>query len=163
MKRLLPAILFAVAMAACGEQSPPVVPPVPMPEPEPATEPTPPPAPSGGYAAVPAPGEDLPRSQTTPGPIPLEYRHVWAIDAEDCTASPSLTRIAIAPGAIRFYEGRSVVKTADVSTDGALTLKVDHLSEGTTSEETHLLRLSAEDRALSYQRGGHTFAYTRCE
>lgn len=53
---------------------------------------------SGGYAAVPEVGEELPTSQTTPGPIPLGFRHVWAISAKDCTADPALTRIAIAPG-----------------------------------------------------------------
>lgn len=134
-----------------------------MPEPVPAPVQTPLPAPSGGYAAVPAPGEELPPSQTTPGPIPLGFRHVWAIAQKDCAADPGLTRIAIAPGAIRFYEGRSVVTRSDVSEDGVLTLEVEHAAEGTTSSETHVLRLQEGDRTLSYQRRGETFTYTRCD
>ena len=156
--------LAAVSLAACGEpQQPPVIPPVPIPEPVPAPPTTPMPAPTGGYAAVPAPGEELPTSQTTPGPVPLNFRHVWAIDAKDCRADPGLTRIAIAPGAIRFYEGRSVVTSSDVSGDGVLTLEVEHAAEGTTSSERHVLRLQDGDRTLIYQRRGETFTYTRCD
>lgn len=160
----LAALACVVTFAACGEpQQPPVIPPGPMPEPVPAPVPTPMPALSGGYAAVPGPGEELPPSQTTPGPIPLEYRHVWAIAQKDCAADPGLTRIAIAPGAIRFYEGRSVVTRSEVGEDGLLTLEVEHASEGTTSSETHVLRLQEGDRTLSYQRRGETFTYRRCD
>lgn len=162
--RLAASLICAVALASCGEpQQPPVIPAVPMPEPVPAPIPTPPPAPSGGYAAIPAPGEELPTSQTTPGPVPLNFRHVWAITSKDCTADPGLTRIAIAPEAIRFYEGRSVVTSSDVATDGTLTLEVEHAAEGMTSSETHVLRLQDGDRTLSYQRRGETFTYTRCD
>jgi hypothetical protein len=134
-----------------------------MPTPEPAPIPTPPPAPSGDYFATPADGEELPTSQTTPGPIPLEFRHVWAIEAKDCTASPGLTRIAIAPGAIRFYEGRSVVVSADVPHERTLTLEVSHSAEGQTSQETHALALSEDGRSLTYGRNGASFTYKRCD
>lgn len=134
-----------------------------MPEPEPATGPTPPPTPSGGYAAIPAPGEELPTSQTTPGPIPLEFRHVWAIEKKDCTAEPALTRMAVAPGAVRFYEGRSVVTKADMSTAGLLTLDVEHSAEGQKINETHKLKLGADERTLTYERRGATFVYARCD
>jgi hypothetical protein len=166
MIRIAAALTCAISLAACGEpQQPPVIPPVPIPEPQPApiSTPAPEPAMSGGYAAVPEVGEELPTSQTTPGPIPLGFRHVWAISAKDCTADPALTRIAIAPGAIRFYEGRSVVTRSDAATDGALTLEVEHASEGTTSSETHVLRLHEGERTLSYQRLGETFTYVRCD
>ena len=164
MIRLAAALVCIAMPAACDEpQQPPVIPPVPNPEPQPAPVPMPSPVPTGGYAAVPAPGEVLPPSQTTPGPVPLEYRHVWAMDAKDCTADPGLTRIAIAPGAIRFYEGRSVVTRSDVATDGALMLEVEHASEGTTTKETHVLRLQEGERTLSYQRRGETFTYVRCD
>jgi hypothetical protein len=164
MIRLAAALVCIAMLTACGEpQQPPIIPPVPIPEPEPAPVPTPSPVPTGGYAAVPAPGEELPPSQTTPGPVPLEYRHVWAIDAKDCAADPGLTRIAIAPGAIRFYEGRSVVTRSDVGEDDALTLQVEHAAEGMTSKETHVLRLQEGQRTLVYQRRGETFTYARCD
>ncbi len=164
MIRIAPAILFALTVAACSDpQSPPVIPPVPMPEPEPAPVPLPPPIPTGGYAAVPAPGEELPPSQTTPGPVPLEFRHVWAIDAKDCAANPGLTRIAIAPGAIRFYEGRAVVASTDLDSSGKLTLQVDHMSEGQTERQTHVLALTNDGQGMTYQRAGETFAYARCD
>lgn len=98
-----------------------------------------------------------------PGPIPLEFRHVWAIERKDCTADPALTRIAAAPGAVRFYEGRSVVAGADMSTTGLLTLDVEHVSEGQTINETHKLRLGADARTLTYERRGATFVYARCD
>ncbi len=138
MIRIAAALLCAAQLAACGEpQVPPVIPPVPMPEPKVAAAPT-------------------------PGPIPLDFRHVWAIEAKDCTAAPGLTRIAIAPGAIRFYEGRSVVTDADVAQDGSLKLNVQHAAEGQTSEETHTLKLDATGHTLTYRRRDATFTYTRC-
>jgi hypothetical protein len=121
------------------------------------------PAPDGPYFAAPQPGKELPTSQTTPGPIPLEFRHVWAIDAKDCTADPSLTRIAIAPGAIRFYEGRSVVVSSDSPHVGAVTLDVAHTAEGETSREAHVLALDSSGRTLTYLRRDQTFTYTRCD
>lgn len=164
------AILALAAAAGCGEQQqPPTVPPVPMPEPAPipvpppALPPVPAAAPTGGYAAIPAPGEELPTSQTTPGPVPLAYRHVWAMEARDCTATPGLTRIAIAPGAVRFYEGRSVVRNSDARTDGSVSLEVEHAAEGVTTPETHVLALTDNERTLRYQRRGETFTYTRCD
>ena len=134
-----------------------------MPAPDPAPIPTPPPAPTGDYFATPADGEELPTSQTTPGPIPLQFRHVWAIDAKDCTASPGLTRIAIAPGAIRFYEGRSVVVSAETPHERTATLEVTHSAEGQTSQETHALALSEDGRTLTYGRSGASFTYKRCD
>lgn len=146
---------LALALAACGEPAAP--PPAPTVETSPAL-----PESSPSYSATPAPGEELPPSQTTPGPIPLEFRHVWAIEAADCTAAPGLTRIAIAPGAIKFYEGRSEVVSANAPHDGALVLQIAHTAEGQTSNETHTLALDEAGTTLTYQRGGDTFTYTRC-
>lgn len=128
-----------------------------------ASPPTPPPAPTGPYFATPAPGEELPTSQTTPGPIPLAFRHVWAIDPKDCTADPGLTRIAVAPGAIRFHEGRAVVVTAELSGDNTLILDVDQMSEGTTSRERHTLALESGGARLRYQRRGASYSYVQCD
>jgi len=123
-----------------------------------------PPEPSSpSYAATPEPGMELPPSQTTPGPIPLEFRHVWAIEPGDCTAAPGMTRMAIAPGAIKFYEGRSEVVSANAAQDGALTLRVSHASEGQTVTETHILALDEAKTTLTYQRGGNSFTYRRCD
>lgn len=120
--------------------------------------------PPASYAATPAPGEELPPSQTTAGPVPLEFRHVWAIDAKDCSADPSLTRIAIAPGAIKFYEGRSEVTSADAPHVGAAVLHVMHASEGQTSTETHTLALDEARTTLTYKRGDNPpLTYTRCD
>lgn len=149
------ASLAVLALAACGEKpvetasvDPPAVP---------STE-TPP-----AYSATPSPGEELPTSQTTPGPIPLEFRHVWAIETADCTKEPALTRIAIAPGAVKFYEGRTEVVSASVPHEGALTMQVAHTSEGTTEQETHVLALDDTGRTLTYQRRGAEYIYTRCD
>lgn len=170
MPRIAPILTLSAGLAACGEpQQPPVVPPVPIPEPAPVPVPPPalPPVPAApttvGYAAVPAPGEELPTSQTTPGLIPLAFRHVWAINARDCAADPGLTRIVIAPGAVRFYEGQSVVSNSDARTDGSVSLEVEHAAEGVTTSETHVLRLKDNERTLTYQRRGETFTYTRCD
>jgi hypothetical protein len=154
MKQMI-ALMATAALAACGEGPPPPA------EPTPAAE-----APAPGasqYSATPAPGEELPTSQTTPGPIPLEFRHVWAIETADCTGEPGLTRIAIAPGAIRFYEGRSVVVSAEAPHEGALALQVDHMAEGQTSREAHTLALDEAKTALTYNRGGSNFTYKRCD
>jgi len=115
------------------------------------------------YAAVPAPGEELPPSQTTEGPIPLDYRYVWAIEPGDCTNDPALTRIAIAPGAVKFYEGRSEVISADTPHDGALVLNISHTSEGQTTNETHVLALDDAKTTLTYKRGENSFTYKRCD
>lgn len=149
---------MALGLAACGQkqlmaESPPAAAP-PASTPEAA-------APPASYSATPAPGVELPPSQTTPGPIPLEFRHVWAIDAADCAKSPSLTRIAIAPGAVKFYEGRSEVVSANAPHEGALVMEVKHAAEGTTEKEIHTLALN--DGKLSYERGGQTFTYVRCD
>ena len=140
-----------LALAACGDKQPVAsVPPE-------AT------APSATYSAAPPPGVELPPSQTTPGPVPLEFRHVWAIEPADCTKDPGLTRIAIAPGAVKFYEGRSEIVSADAPHDGALVIQVKHSAEGETAQETHTLSLDKETGKLSYQRRGQTFIYTRCD
>lgn len=161
-------MLSALALAACGDPTPPVIPPQTAEAPtstEVAATQIPPPAPSGPYFATPAPGEELPTSQTTPGPIQLHFRHVWAIEPADCTRAPGLTRIAIAPGAIRFYEGRAVVVSAEVSgeEDNAMVLDVDHVAEGETSRERHNLQLDPGRTRLTYQRRDSTFTYIRCD
>jgi hypothetical protein len=120
-------------------------------------------APPATYSATPPAGVELPPSQTTPGPIPLEFRHVWAIDPLDCTKEPGLTRIAIAPGAVKFYEGRSEVVSASSPHDGALVMEVKHSAEGQTTRETHTLALDKVNDKLAYQRRGDSFTYSRCE
>lgn len=145
--------LAALAFSGCN--------PEPASEPEVAETPSPAPAP-WDYATPQGDDEELTPAQTTPGPIPLPYRAVWAIEQIDCTSDPGLTRISIAPGTIRFYEGRSVVQSATVRPDGSLELEVEHMSEGTTESQRHVLRLSGDAESLSYSRGDSTFAYRRC-
>jgi hypothetical protein len=157
-----PILLFALALAACEERPDQTTgvdpaggsPGAPL-SPAAGTPPT--------YSAAPAPGQELPPSRTTPGPIPLEFRHVWAIEAEDCTKEPALTRIAIAPGAVKFYEGRSEVVSVNAPHEGALTMEVAHASEGTTARESHTLALDDTDRTLIYKRRGTEYTYTRCD
>jgi hypothetical protein len=158
-----PAFLFALVFAACGDRTAETA----------SIEPTPqdpavatPPSSIGEqptYSATPSPGEELPTSQTTPGPIPLEFRHVWAIEPADCTKDPALTRIAIAPGAVKFYEGRSEVVSTSAPHLGALTIVVAHSSEGTTAQETHALALDETGKKLTYKRRGAEYVYTRCD
>ncbi|RYZ06218.1 MAG: hypothetical protein EON61_13955 [Alphaproteobacteria bacterium] len=153
--RFIVAPVLAFGLSACGPDKPVVEAPAvtaPMAE-QPAS-----------YAATPAPGEELPPSQTTAGPIPLEFRHVWAIDAKDCTADPSLRRIAIAPGAIKFYEGRSEVTSVDAPHVGAAVLRVTHAAEGQTASETHTLALDETKTTLTYKRGDNPpLTYKRCD
>lgn len=151
-------VLAMLTVASCGGKD--LISDKPAPEPEALAAPEVS-APTQSYAATPPPGVELPTSQTTPGPIPLEFRHVWAIDAADCTKSPSLTRIAIAPGAVKFYEGRSEVVSANTPHEGALVMEVKHAAEGVTDKEIHTLALN--DGKLSYERGGQTFTYMRCD
>ena len=150
-------LLSVLALAACGgEKAPGSIPPEAALPPEAA-------APSATYSATPPPGVELPPSQTTPGPIPLEFRHVWAIEPADCKAVPGLTRMAIAPGAVKFYEGRSEVVSANVPHEGALVMEVKHSAEGQSETETHTLMLDKDTGKLSYQRRGETFTYVRCD
>lgn len=86
----------------------------------------------------------------------------FAIAMAAC-GEPRLIRIAIAPGAIRFYEGPSVVMSANAPHEGATTLEVSHSAEGETSDETHALVLDDSGRKLTYQRRGETSTYTRCD
>lgn len=147
--------VLAFALSACGPSEPVARSPA---ADATATEP------AASYAATPAPGEELPPSQTTEGPVPLEFRHVWAIDAKDCTADPSLTRIAIAPGAVKFYEGRSEVTSVDAPHPGAAVLHVMHSAEGQSSTETHTLALDDAKTTLTYKRGENApFTYKRCD
>ncbi len=89
---------------------------------------------------------------------------MWAIDAKDCTADPSLTRIAIAPGAVKFYEGRSEVTSVDAPHPGAAVLHVMHSAEGQSSTETHTLALDDAKTTLTYKRGENApFTYKRCD
>lgn len=154
-------ISACLTLAACSDPTP-VAPPTtsaPFDGPE---SPSPAPAPDGPHYATPEPGEELPTSQTTPGPIPLAFRHVWAIEPADCRGDPALTRIAIAPGAIRFYEGRAVVVEAETSGENVLLLDVDHTAEGETTRERHNLQLDPGHTRLTYQRGDDSFTYIRC-
>lgn len=152
--------VLAFALSACGPNQPAAEAPVATALQAAATATEPPPS----YAATPNPGDELPPSQTTAGPIPLEFRHVWAIDAKDCTASPSLTRIAIAPGAVKFYEGRSEVTSVDAPHPGAAVLHVSHMSEGQTSVEAHTLALDDAKTTLTYKRGDNPpMTYKRCD
>jgi hypothetical protein len=145
MKPLL-ALLAAVMLASCGE--------APAPQPN---------SPALQAVAAVASAAWIPPAQLSAGPIPREFRHVWAIAPTDCTAEPGLTRIAIAPGAVRFYEGRSAVQTVDAPQAGAAVLQVEHASKGHTSLETHMLSLDETKMRLTYQRRGKTFAYGRCD
>jgi hypothetical protein len=151
-----PLIPIILALAACGER------PIETADVERASQ-----TPAAGtpptYSATPSPGEELPPSQTTPGPVPLEFRHVWAIEAADCTKASALTRIAIAPGAVKFYEGRSEVVTVNAPHEGALTMDVAHSSEGTTATETHTLALDNTGKKLTYKRRGAEYIYVRCD
>ena len=166
MTRLaLTAAALVLALSACGDRSPPADTQSPRAQaPDTAsTSASPAAPPAGPFAATPATGEELPTSQTTPGPIPLAYRHVWAIDPADCTNEPGLTRIAIAPGASRFYEGRAVVKKSQVEGPDKLLLDVDHTSEGETRPERHAFALNNSGSRLLYQRSGDSFKYVRCD
>lgn len=151
-------------LAACGE---PRIEPTPeQTEPQiPSSTPgsPSPPAPAGSPASYVAddPEGDLPASMPTPGPVPLAYRHFWAIDSADCTREPALTRIAIAPGAITFYEGRAAVLSATENASG-LTLAVEHTAEGETSTQTHALSLDEAGSSLTYARNGQVFLYQLC-
>lgn len=161
--KTVPLILIALAFAACGERPTETA----IVEPASQTPAAVPSSPAAGaspaYSATPIPGEELPPSQTTPGPVPLEFRHVWAIEAADCTKEPALTRIAIAPGAVKFYEGRSEVVTVNAPHEGALTMDVAHASEGTVNRETHTLALDDTGRKLTYRRRGAEYIYVRCD
>ena len=149
MNRIL-VCLVPLAIAACSKT-------------EVASTPaTPAEAPPASYSATPPPGVELPPSQTTPGPVPLEFRHVWAIDPNDCTKAPGLTRIAIAPGAVKLYEGRAAILSASVPHEGALVMEVEHSAEGQMERETHTLAINEEGK-LVYQRRGDSFTYTRCD
>lgn len=120
-------------------------------------------APTGPAVIEPAAAPDTPPpSQTTPGPIPVDFRHVWAIARKDCTSEPALTRIAIAPGAVRFYEGRAVVISANTNLEGTVAMEVDHTAEGVTNREAHTLALNPAKTTLTYDRNGDAFTYTRC-
>lgn len=154
------ATTLALGLSACGPNEPATS----AQKPGETASPAPVSEPPASYAATPAPGEELPPSQTTAGPIPLEFRHVWAIDAKDCKADPSLTRIAIAPGAIKFYEGRSEVTSVDAPHEGAAVLHVAHSAEGQTSTETHVLALDDAKTTLTYKRGDNPeLTYKRCD
>ena len=138
-----------VTLSACGD-----------PAPEQAVEQAVP----GPYVETPAPaGPAVTEPAPAPGPIPLDFRHVWAVDKRDCKAEPALTRIAIAPGAIRFYEGHAVVVTANTNLEGTVALEVDHISEGTTNREAHTLALNPAKTSLTYDRNGEAFTYVRCD
>jgi len=137
---------LAFAVAACGNPAPPA-------DPQPTST-----AQAPGEASTPAAPAAPPA-----GPIPLAYRHVWAIDPADCTKQPGLTRISIAPDAISFYEGRAVVKKAQVEGPNKLLLDVDHTAEGEIRPERHAFALSNAGSRLLYQRGRDSLNYVRCD
>jgi hypothetical protein len=151
-----------IALSACSD---PAKVEVEQPVPGPYVEMQPPSGPAAPESAetAPAPSKILPPSQTTPGPIPVDFRHVWAIEKKDCAAEPALTRIAIAPAAIRFYEGRAVVVSANTNLEGTVALEVDHMSEGATNREAHTLALNPAKTTLTYDRNGEAFTYVRCD
>lgn len=172
MTRALFPVCFAIAaLVACGDPAPATTATQPTPAvetaettPPPMAEPlSPAPAPGGEFFEAPKANEELPTSMTTPGPIPTAFRHVWASDKKACTADPSPTRIAVAPGAIRFYEGRSVVVTANTSLEGSVALEVDHEAEGQRTREAHVLTLSPDKKQLTYDRNGQAFTLIRCD
>ena len=145
----LTSAVLLLSLSACGE----------LPA---AEEVHPPPAAKAAEEAT-TPGQELPTSQTTPDPIPLAYRHLWAVDPADCSTQPGLTRIAIAPGAIRFHGGEAVVKKAQAEGPDKLLLDVDHTSEGEMRPERHSLALSNAGSRLLYQRSWDSLNYIRCD
>lgn len=170
MSQLVPPLaIMALLLVACDNSAPPA-----ETTPTPQAETTAPPAPaatvaslpdelSGPYFKTPDLGEELPTSQTTPGVVPLPYRFVWAIDKKDCIADGSLTRIAIAPGAVRSHDGRAVITSADESRAGILVLQTERLAEGEIIRETHTLALDASEKKLAYQIGDTDRSYIRCD
>jgi hypothetical protein len=170
---LVPTAAALVLACACGEprvtptpeQTEPQIPAMTSENPAAPTPGAPAPvadAASSPSYAIDDPAGELPPSMTTPGPVPLAYRHVWAIESADCTRDVALTRIAIAPGAVRFYEGRSVVRSAEETPD-ELRLEVEHTAEGETSTQSHTLSLDAEGSKLTYRRNGEVFLYHLCQ
>lgn len=162
-----PLAIMSLMLAACDSTVPPPADTLaPTPAEVAATPPaplSPPPELPGPYFRTPAPGEELPTSQTTPGLVPLDYRHVWAIDRKDCTAAESPTRIAISPGAVRSHEGRAVISSTDESRPGILVLHTDRISGDQIIPETHTLALEDAGKTLTYERGDTRLTYIRCE
>lgn len=151
-----------VALAACNPDS------APTPPHDAATAPAPPPASAPWDYATPqgtGPSADQAAAENAehpPGLIPVPFRAVWAIEEVDCTNEPGLTRIAIAPDSISFYEGRSQVLSASSGADGRLNLEVEHVAEGMTEGQRQTLHLAGDAQSLVYTRGDHTFSYRRC-
>jgi hypothetical protein len=112
--------------------------------------------------ATPSPAAEPSTAVIAPGPIPVPYRKVWAIKAADCTAEPGLTRIAISPNAVKFYEGRADVVSVEENGGRELMMAVKQTAEGETKADTHILKLDDRAGTLSYQRGKETFLYHRC-
>jgi len=160
---------MALLLVACDNAAPP--PAQTTPQAETATTPSEPAATvaslpdelPGPYFKTPDLGEELPTSQTTPGVVPLPYRFVWAIDRKDCTAAESVTRIAIAPGAVRSHDGRAVITSADESRPDSLVLHTERLAAGQIISETHTLALDPGGQKLAYQIGDMTRSYIRCD
>ena len=88
---------------------------------------------------------------------------MWAIEVADCKRDPGLTRIAIAPGAVKFYEGRSEIVSLEQAGPHDVIMQVKHAAEGQTDTEIHTLKLNDAGTTLTYGRGGSTFTYTRCD
>jgi hypothetical protein len=123
----------------------------------------PPAVPPAPYTAAPPPVAPAPFDPAVAGegPIPVEFRGSWAIEAGDCTKDPGLTRIAVSQNAVNFYEGQAKVVTMTAPHERALTMEVDHSAEGQTSRETHTLAIDDAGK-LAYKRRDNTFTYTRC-
>lgn len=168
---VLPLAIIALVLVACDNSRPttadmPLPPQAEVAATTPAAPPamhSPPPEHPRPYFKTPAPGEELPTSQTTPGLVPLEYRYVWAIDRNDCTAAESPTRIAIAPGAVRSRDGRAVISSTDESRPGILVLHTDRLAGEQTIKEAHTLTLDSSGKMLAYTNGDTNRTYIRCE
>jgi hypothetical protein len=144
-------VLLSLVVSACGE---------PQTETTDVATPAATPAAAGSAPTV-ADIETPPAA--APGPIPADYRGVWAVDRADCAAEPGLTRIAVAASAIRFYEGSAVVLAGRPSPEGGVELDVDHLAEGQTTRAVHVLQLIGGKDFLTYRRNGEAFPYKRCD
>jgi hypothetical protein len=151
------ALVTLIALAACTEST---MAPARVSPAEPAGQRS---SQSQAFSATPPPGQDLPPSQMTPGPIPTEFRHVWAIEIADCKRDPGRTRIAIAPGAVKFYEGRSEVVSLEQTGAREAIMHVRHLAEGQNELQIQTLKVNDAGTTLTYGRGGSTYTYTRCD
>mgnify|MGYP003579075824 CR=1 FL=1 len=102
-----------------------------------------------------------PPEDVRPGPLPVRFRGLWAIESKDCTAKSAFTRIHIEPTEILYYEGRSEVTGATGGRD-RITIQGTHHAEGMTEPLSQTLSLSTDGQVLTFQRAGDRFIYRRC-